>query len=255
MAPLPDWLEPLPDAEQMRATDRWAIEEQGVPGLKLMERAGEGLAELVDHVAPTGRVVIVCGGGNNGGDGFVAARLLRQAGRDVGVFVTSDLGVLQGRRERPTSTSCASRRAVRGRGAGRRGGRGRLPARHRLLRRRPRARALGDPRAERLRGRRSWRATCRAASTPRRARSTTSRSRRAAPPRSTAPSPGCGSRRASSTRATCTSIEIGIPPGEPIEPDVGLIGDGAFDVDARAARRTRRSSRAGTCSWSAARPG
>ena len=43
---LPPWLDPLPDAEQMRATDRWAIEERGVPSLDLMERAGEGLARL-----------------------------------------------------------------------------------------------------------------------------------------------------------------------------------------------------------------
>ena len=91
MAPLPDWLEPLPDAEQMRATDRWAIEEQGVPSLDLMERAGQGLARVTEDVAPSGRVVIVCGGGNNGGDGFVAARLLRQAGREVVVAVTTEL--------------------------------------------------------------------------------------------------------------------------------------------------------------------
>jgi len=96
VAPLPDWLEPLPDAEQMRATDRWAIEERGVPSLDLMERAGRGLAELADEAGPTGRVVIACGGGNNGGDGFVAARLLRQAGREVVVGVTTDLDKLEG---------------------------------------------------------------------------------------------------------------------------------------------------------------
>jgi len=79
-------LEPLPDAEQMRATDRWAIEERGVPSLDLMERAGEGLAALVARWAPSGRIVVVCGKGNNGGDGLVAARLLRQAGREVDVL-------------------------------------------------------------------------------------------------------------------------------------------------------------------------
>ncbi|HEX8205355.1 MAG TPA: NAD(P)H-hydrate epimerase, partial [Solirubrobacteraceae bacterium] len=93
---LPDWLDPLPDAEQMRATDRWAIEEQGVPSLQLMERAGRGLAALVEEVGPTGRVAILCGGGNNGGDGFVAARLLREAGRDVVVAVTTDLAKYEG---------------------------------------------------------------------------------------------------------------------------------------------------------------
>ena len=76
-------LGPLPDAEQMRATDRWAIEERGVPSLDLMERAGEGLAAVVARHAPGGRIVVVCGKGNNGGDGLVAARLLR-AGRPRG---------------------------------------------------------------------------------------------------------------------------------------------------------------------------
>src|SRR4051812_49853889 len=80
---LPRWLEPLLDADQMRATDKWAIEERGVPSLDLMERAGEGLARVVAQYGPAGRVAVVCGKGNNGGDGLVAARLLRQAGRDV----------------------------------------------------------------------------------------------------------------------------------------------------------------------------
>ena len=88
MAPLPDWLEPLYDAEQMRAIDRWAIEERGVPSLDLMERAGEALAREADDVAESGPVVAVCGPGNNGGDGFVAARLLRAAGREVRVATT-----------------------------------------------------------------------------------------------------------------------------------------------------------------------
>ena len=51
-----------------------------------MERAGEGLARAVGKHAPAGRIAIVCGKGNNGGDGLVAARLLRQAGRDVDVL-------------------------------------------------------------------------------------------------------------------------------------------------------------------------
>ena len=80
------WLEPLPDAALMRATDAWAIEERGVPSLELMERAGEGLAQAVATLAPHGRIVVVCGKGNNGGDGYVAARHLRAAGRDVDVL-------------------------------------------------------------------------------------------------------------------------------------------------------------------------
>jgi NAD(P)H-hydrate epimerase len=83
------WFGPLPTAEQMRATDAWAIEQRGVPSLDLMERAGEGLAAIVAR--HPGRIVVVCGKGNNGGDGLVAARILRQAGREVEVFGPGDL--------------------------------------------------------------------------------------------------------------------------------------------------------------------
>ena len=69
----------------MRATSRWAIEVRQIPSLELMERAGEGLARVVAEHVPAGRIAVVCGKGNNGGDGYVAARLLRQAGRDVDV--------------------------------------------------------------------------------------------------------------------------------------------------------------------------
>jgi ADP-dependent NAD(P)H-hydrate dehydratase / NAD(P)H-hydrate epimerase len=92
---LPDWCAPLPDAETMRAVDRWAIDDQGVPSLDLMERAGAGVARAVERLAPDGPVTVVCGKGNNGGDGLVAARLLREAGRAVTVVVVgrgADLG-------------------------------------------------------------------------------------------------------------------------------------------------------------------
>jgi hydroxyethylthiazole kinase-like uncharacterized protein yjeF len=86
----PSWLAPLPDAEMMRAADAWAIEEQGIPSLELMERAGEGLARVIAGVAAIGPVAIVCGKGNNGGDGLVAARLLRATGREVRVLMLGD---------------------------------------------------------------------------------------------------------------------------------------------------------------------
>ncbi|MDP1847331.1 MAG: NAD(P)H-hydrate dehydratase [Solirubrobacteraceae bacterium] len=86
-APLPDWLEPLYGAEQMRAIDRWAIEQRGIPSLDLMERAGAGLTVHTDRLFPRGPIVIVCGKGNNGGDGLVAGRLLRGFGRKVRVLL------------------------------------------------------------------------------------------------------------------------------------------------------------------------
>ena len=77
------WLEPLYDAPGMRAADAWAIDERGVPSLELMEAAGEAVAEAVREVAETGPVRVVCGKGNNGGDGLVAARLLASTGHEV----------------------------------------------------------------------------------------------------------------------------------------------------------------------------
>jgi ADP-dependent NAD(P)H-hydrate dehydratase / NAD(P)H-hydrate epimerase len=77
------WLEPLFDAEGMRAVDRWAIEDQGVPSLELMEAAGGAVARAVAALSPQGPVRIVCGKGNNGGDGLVAARRLAETGFEV----------------------------------------------------------------------------------------------------------------------------------------------------------------------------
>ncbi len=77
------WLTPLHDSEGMRSVDRWAIEEKGVPSLELMEAAGHAVAEAVAGLAPEGPVRVVCGKGNNAGDGLVAARLLAEMGFEV----------------------------------------------------------------------------------------------------------------------------------------------------------------------------
>lgn len=77
------WLKSLYDAEGMRAVDRWAIEGRGVPSLELMEAAGRAVADAVAELVRDGAVRVVCGKGNNAGDGLVAARHLREMGFEV----------------------------------------------------------------------------------------------------------------------------------------------------------------------------
>jgi ADP-dependent NAD(P)H-hydrate dehydratase / NAD(P)H-hydrate epimerase len=79
------WLEPLYDAEGIRAVDSWAIEKRGVPSEQLMATAAKALAEAVAGLAPRGPVRVLCGKGNNGGDGEIAARLLAEIGFEVEV--------------------------------------------------------------------------------------------------------------------------------------------------------------------------
>ena len=96
MTPLPDWLDPLFEAAEMRAADAWAIEEEHVPSLDLMERAGAGLARVTAAVAGEAPIRVVVGKGNNGGDGLVAARLLREDGHEVDVLAAAPLAELSG---------------------------------------------------------------------------------------------------------------------------------------------------------------
>jgi NAD(P)H-hydrate epimerase len=82
--------------EQTRELDRRAIEEFGVPGIVLMENAGRGMAELLRSLGINGLVVVCCGKGNNGGDGFVMARHLDNAGVRVRILLFGDPAQLSG---------------------------------------------------------------------------------------------------------------------------------------------------------------
>jgi ADP-dependent NAD(P)H-hydrate dehydratase / NAD(P)H-hydrate epimerase len=84
-------------AEEMRAIDRATSERFGVPSLTLMENAGAAVADyVISHHAGAGSIVIFCGKGNNGGDGFVAARRLHDEGKNVQVILLANPADLRG---------------------------------------------------------------------------------------------------------------------------------------------------------------
>ena len=74
-------------AEEMREIDRLTTEKYGVPSLTLMENAGTAVAEFAQKHFEFRTVCVICGKGNNGGDGFVAARKLKAAGKKVSVII------------------------------------------------------------------------------------------------------------------------------------------------------------------------
>ena len=82
-------------AAEMAEADRRTIA-GGMPGMTLMEAAGRAVAEAVATLAPEGPVLVVAGPGNNGGDGFVAARRLLAGGRDVRVALFGEPDRLRG---------------------------------------------------------------------------------------------------------------------------------------------------------------
>ncbi|HEY2273957.1 MAG TPA: NAD(P)H-hydrate dehydratase [Steroidobacteraceae bacterium] len=87
----------LYSSAQVRALDAHAIEALGVPAYTLMKRAGEAaLRHLRSRYPVAHRIVIACGGGNNGGDGYVLARFAQAAGLTVTVLAASDPQQLQG---------------------------------------------------------------------------------------------------------------------------------------------------------------
>ena len=86
-------------AEQMREADRRTIDELGIPGIVLMESAGRAVVNEIlrryHHLAP-GPILVLCGKGNNGGDGLVVARTLRQNGWQVTTVVLAEEASISG---------------------------------------------------------------------------------------------------------------------------------------------------------------
>jgi len=105
-------------SEEMQRIDRTTIEKYGIPGTVLMERAGLSVVARINDLFFQGtghperklngagrgqssdrnkgrKIIVVCGGGNNGGDGFVIARILHNQGREVEVYITANPGSLK----------------------------------------------------------------------------------------------------------------------------------------------------------------
>jgi hydroxyethylthiazole kinase-like uncharacterized protein yjeF len=84
-------------AAQVRALDAWEIQKRRVPGFTLMTRAAEGALKILRARWPQAkRVAVVCGAGNNGGDGYVLARLARDAGLEALVLAAAPPDKLSG---------------------------------------------------------------------------------------------------------------------------------------------------------------
>jgi NAD(P)H-hydrate epimerase len=83
-------------AKEMQAIDRTTIVRYGVPGQVLMERAGLSVVGRIRESYPGSPVCVICGGGNNGGDGFVIARILHNDGRRVTACMVSPASKLKG---------------------------------------------------------------------------------------------------------------------------------------------------------------
>src|SRR5262245_57211356 len=87
------------NAAQMREADRFTIEDVGIASLVLMENAGRQVVAAIEAAYESrlnGRVAVLCGRGNNGGDGFVVARTLLQRGVEAVVFVIGSLADVRG---------------------------------------------------------------------------------------------------------------------------------------------------------------
>src|SRR5215468_1764060 len=87
------------NTQQMREADRRTIDEIGIPSVVLMENAGRQAVAAMEAAfddLSTSHVAVICGRGNNGGDGFVVARTLLQRGIDAAVFLLGALADVRG---------------------------------------------------------------------------------------------------------------------------------------------------------------
>jgi hydroxyethylthiazole kinase-like uncharacterized protein yjeF len=99
----------LYSSAQVRALDAHAVEALGIPAYTLMKRAGEAaLRHLRSRYPLAHRIAIVCGGGNNGGDGYVLARFAHAAGLAVRVLAASDPEQLKGAARQAFDDFCAT---------------------------------------------------------------------------------------------------------------------------------------------------
>ena len=95
----------LPDGIQMSAADKYTIDKVGIPSLVLMERAALKTVEIMsEYGIDTSKALIVCGSGNNGGDGFTIARLLKEKGQHPRVFFAG--------RDASLSTECRTQKKI-----------------------------------------------------------------------------------------------------------------------------------------------
>ena len=251
--PLPAWLDALYAAAEMRAVDAWAVERQGVPSHRLMERAGEGLARVTAAAARPAPIRVVVGKGNNGGDGLVAARLLRAEGHEVDVLAAAPSTSCGATRGQPRAPARRAARAVRPR-SGSAGSGAVVDACSAPASRARRARRRGGDR-RRERAGRARRGLRRALGRRRRLRRGGGRGRagRASRPPSTGRRSACGSRRAPARGARGGRAHRRAARG-PGAAEAGLISPRVLELFPRRAR-TAPSSRRGSCSSPVAHAG
>lgn len=114
-AALRDVALPILDAAGMKEVDRLTIEEIGISSLVLMERAALAVAECVkEYAAKESRIGVLCGKGNNGGDGVAVARLLKEAGYDTTILLKDALLYQDGRTEEAREMTAETERRKHG---------------------------------------------------------------------------------------------------------------------------------------------